>query len=88
MCSPVRIRRGILDLLSERELITAHAGTHGVHPAHRREVKAFRGDEVSRDPDLEVFVQVGEVFQHVRVLRRAQREHQDFNKEERTHALF
>lgn len=70
--SPFRVVCGVLDLLSQRELITTHAGADCIHALHRGEVEPLFRYKINRDANFKVLVQVLEIGQHVRVLDRKQ----------------
>lgn len=51
-----RVICGVLDLLGQRELVTAHAGTDCIHARHAVEIEALFCYEINRDSNFEIFV--------------------------------
>ena len=66
--SPIRVVSGVLDLLGQRKIITAHAGADCIHASHRGKVEALISYKIHRDSNFKVFIQVLEIVQHVRAL--------------------
>lgn len=72
--SQFRVIGGVLDLLGQRELVTTHTGTHGVHSRNAGEIKSSFCHEINRHSNFKILVEVLEILEHIGSLRQSERD--------------